>query len=68
MAGIADQPLQSMQRRPGDSDRTSSVTRTAAGFISGVGKGLIGVVTKPVGGAAELVSQTGKGTYHEYLA
>ena len=33
----------------------------ASGVITGVGKGLIGVVTKPLGGAMELVSQTGQG-------
>ena len=29
--------------------------------MSGVGKGLAGVVTKPIGGAAEFVAQTGSG-------
>lgn len=35
----------------------------AKGVISGVGKGLVGVFTKPIGGAAELVSQTGYGEF-----
>lgn len=35
----------------------------AKGVISGVGKGLVGVFTKPIGGAAELVSQTGYGGF-----
>ncbi|KAG5271733.1 hypothetical protein AALO_G00183420 [Alosa alosa] len=34
------------------------------GVISGVGKGIVGVFTKPIGGAAELVSQTGYGILH----
>ena len=55
MAGIADQPLQSLTRP------APSRTRVATGLVSGVGKGLMGVVTKPIGGAAELVSQTGMG-------
>ena len=29
--------------------------------VAGFGKGLVGVVTKPIGGAAELVSQTSMG-------
>ncbi|XP_064651739.1 intermembrane lipid transfer protein VPS13B-like isoform X2 [Lineus longissimus] len=63
VAGLADQPLQSIQQTSSP-DRASSSTQKAAGFISGVGKGLIGVVTKPVGGAAEFVSQTGQGLLH----
>lgn len=35
----------------------------AKGVISGVGKGIVGVFTKPIGGAAELVSQTGYGEF-----
>lgn len=31
------------------------------GLVSGVTRGLVGVVTKPLGGAAELVAQTGQG-------
>lgn len=37
----------------------------AKGVISGVGKGIMGVLTKPIGGAAELVSQTGYGELGE---
>jgi vacuolar protein sorting-associated protein 13B len=54
VAGVADQPLQGLFRAESVSDVTS-------GLITGVGKGLIGVVTKPLGGAMELVSQTGQG-------
>lgn len=39
----------------------SSAGSKAKGVISGVGKGIVGVFTKPIGGAAELVSQTGYG-------
>ena len=31
------------------------------GLITGVSKGLVGMVTKPLGGAAELVANTGEG-------
>lgn len=54
VAGVADQPLQNLLRAESMSDMTS-------GLITGVGKGLIGVITKPLGGAMELVSQTGQG-------
>lgn len=37
---------------------------TATGLVSGISKGLIGVVTKPIGGAAEFVSQTSLGLLH----
>lgn len=41
----------------------SSAGSKAKGVISGVGKGIVGVFTKPIGGAAELVSQTGYGEF-----
>lgn len=31
------------------------------GLVTGVGLGLVGVVTKPLSGAAELVARTGQG-------
>ena len=58
IAGIVDQPFQSIQ---GDAEVSLSPTATAASVISGVGKGLVGIVTKPIGGAAEFVAQTGQG-------
>lgn len=39
----------------------TSPIKTATGIVSGIGKGLVGVFTKPIGGAAELLSQTGYG-------
>lgn len=54
VAGVADQPLQGLFRAENARDATS-------GLITGVGKGLLGVVTKPLGGAMEMVSQTGQG-------
>lgn len=54
VAGIVDQPIQGIRR-------ANDVREAASGVITGVGKGLIGVVTKPLGGAMELVSQTGQG-------
>ena len=47
IGGLAEQPIQSVH----NSDS----------FIKGVSKGLIGLVTKPVGAVAELVNQTGQG-------
>ncbi|XP_067305536.1 intermembrane lipid transfer protein VPS13B [Pseudorasbora parva] len=61
VAGIVDQPMQSFTRTL---DLPSSASSTARGVISGVGKGIVGVFTKPIGGAAELVSQTGYGLLH----
>ena len=39
----------------------------ASELVSGVGKGLVGVFTKPIGGAAEFLSQTGQGRYSASL-
>lgn len=58
IAGIVDQPMQNFQKT---SETQASAGRKAKGVISGVGKGIMGVFTKPIGGAAELVSQTGYG-------
>ena len=58
IAGIADQPLQSVIQ-PSDTSRPGTSGSKVTGIVSGMGKGLVGVVTKPIGGAAELVSQTG---------
>uniref|UniRef100_A0A8B9D8L0 Vacuolar protein sorting 13 homolog B n=1 Tax=Anser cygnoides TaxID=8845 RepID=A0A8B9D8L0_ANSCY len=61
IAGIVDQPMQNFQRV---SEGQASAGHKAKGVISGVGKGIMGVFTKPIGGAAELVSQTGYGILH----
>ncbi|XP_063735116.1 intermembrane lipid transfer protein VPS13B-like isoform X2 [Eleginops maclovinus] len=61
IAGIVDQPMQNFQR---NWETQSSAGSHAKGVISGVGKGIVGVFTKPIGGAAELVSQTGYGILH----
>lgn len=58
IAGIADQPIQGVL-----SSQLLSDNSLASGFVTGVGKGLVGVVTKPIGGAAEFLSQTGQGEY-----
>ncbi len=47
IGGLAEQPLQSVHN--------------SNSLFTGVGKGLIGLVTKPVGAVAELVNQTGQG-------
>ncbi|XP_074056670.1 intermembrane lipid transfer protein VPS13B isoform X4 [Macrotis lagotis] len=61
IAGIVDQPMQNFQKT---SEAQASAGHKAKGVISGVGKGIMGVFTKPIGGAAELVSQTGYGILH----
>ncbi|XP_059720532.1 intermembrane lipid transfer protein VPS13B isoform X5 [Haemorhous mexicanus] len=61
IAGIVDQPMRNFQRV---SEAQASAGHKAKGVISGVGKGIMGVFTKPIGGAAELVSQTGYGILH----
>ena len=40
-----------------------SPSQRARGVISGVGRGLVGAVIKPLGGAAEFVAQAGQGKY-----
>lgn len=57
VAGIVDQPMQSFQRL----DEDSTTLGATGSILAGVGKGLLGVVTKPMGGAMELVSKTGQG-------
>uniref|UniRef100_A0ABM5GCA8 Intermembrane lipid transfer protein VPS13B isoform X2 n=1 Tax=Pogona vitticeps TaxID=103695 RepID=A0ABM5GCA8_9SAUR len=61
IAGIVDQPMQNFQKT---SEAQASAGHKAKGVISGVGKGIMGVFAKPIGGAAELVSQTGYGILH----
>eukprot|EP00057_Strongylocentrotus_purpuratus_P032464 XP_787735.2 PREDICTED: vacuolar protein sorting-associated protein 13B isoform X1 [Strongylocentrotus purpuratus] len=63
IAGLADQPLRSFQG-VGSDPSSASPSQRARGVISGVGKGLVGAVVKPLGGAAELVAQTGQGILH----
>ncbi|XP_074656098.1 intermembrane lipid transfer protein VPS13B-like [Tubulanus polymorphus] len=58
VAGLAEQPLQGIQQV---TDQSLSASQKVLGVISGFGKGLIGVVTKPVGGSAEFVARTGHG-------
>lgn len=60
VAGLVDQPLQSVlaQQSVG---QPSSASGTAGSIMAGVGKGLVGAITKPIGGVAEFVSQAGQG-------
>ena len=54
VAGIVDHPITNIQN--------AETTRDAVkGAARGLGKGLVGIVAKPIGGAMELVSQTGQG-------
>jgi vacuolar protein sorting-associated protein 13B len=54
VGGIAHHPLQSVMNE-GASTR---------GVVKGVGLGLVGAITKPLSGAAELVALTGQGLLH----
>ena len=54
IAGLAEQPLASFRNRTGTEATTTTI-------LSGFGKGLVGIVVKPVGGVAQLISQTGQG-------
>ena len=56
IAGVVDQPMQGIYRT-----EKQGVRGYTQGMLTGVGKGLLGVVTKPIGGAFQLVSQTGHG-------
>jgi hypothetical protein len=60
VAGIVEQPMQSYHQMEGP----TSPALAAQSILKGVGKGLLGAVTKPVGGVMELVSQTGQGLMH----
>ena len=60
VAGIVDQPIQSFLRV----DESMSAVGATTSVLAGVGKGLIGAVAKPVGGAMAFVSQTGQGIMH----
>ena len=70
VAGLADQPLQGFLTHFSDYDAEDedgqpiAQSNAASGIMSGMGRGIMGVVTKPLGGAAELVSQTGQGLLH----
>ncbi|CAH8504096.1 unnamed protein product [Schistosoma turkestanicum] len=75
IAGVADQPLQAIFKTmdnttvPTDGIFNSSIdTHSTPNFLlttlGGFGRGLVGVFTKPVAGAAELIAQTSKGLLH----
>ncbi len=51
VGGIAHHPIQSLINHGA----------SPTGLVGGLTRGLVGVVTKPLGGAAELVAQTGQG-------
>ena len=53
VAGLADQPLQG-----------AIEGRSAGALVGGLGRGLVGVLTKPLGGAADLLAHTGQGLLH----
>ena len=57
VGGIAHHPLRAFLDPKDDHYLTTNI-------VTGVARGLVGVVTKPLGGAAELVAQTGQGLLH----
>ena len=65
MAGLVDQPLQSVLAQQ-SVEQPPSASSTAGSIMVGMGKGLVGVITKPIGGVAELVSQAGQGITSEH--
>ena len=54
IAGIVDHPITNIQN-------AESTRDAVKGAAKGFGKGLVGMVAKPIGGAMELISQTGQG-------
>lgn len=54
VAGIVEHPITNIQNADGTKEAIT-------GAMTGLGKGLVGMVTKPIGVAMELVSQTGQG-------
>ncbi|XP_043198832.1 vacuolar protein sorting-associated protein 13B-like [Amphibalanus amphitrite] len=53
VASLADQPLQG-----------AIEGRSAGALVGGLGRGLVGALTKPLGGAADLLAHTGQGLLH----
>ncbi|XP_059469479.1 intermembrane lipid transfer protein VPS13B isoform X2 [Neocloeon triangulifer] len=55
ISGIAHHPLQAIMHQN---------SSPLSGLVTGVGLGLVGVITKPLSGAAEFVALTGQGLLH----
>lgn len=64
VAGLADQPLQVLMSTSEAGEIEEGAGRTTRKVVGGVSRALVGAVTKPIGGVAELVSQTGLGLLH----
>jgi hypothetical protein len=64
--GLVDQPAQEITRQRLDSGEEGQlgVGGAARGIITGVSKGVVGVVTKPVGGAMDFVAHSTEGIRH----
>lgn len=63
VAGLAGHPLQPFLRQAADSEEgtKTSTLHLVGASLAGIGKGIVGAVTKPVGGAMDLIAQTGEG-------
>jgi len=55
IGGMAHHPIQAVMEEGA----------SPLGIVTGIGKGLFGVVTKPVGATVELVAMTGQGLLQE---
>ncbi|KAG1659991.1 Vacuolar protein sorting-associated protein 13B [Nymphon striatum] len=53
VAGLVDKPMQNVINN-------ESTIHAVSGVVSGLSQGMLGIVTKPIGGAAELVAQAGQ--------
>lgn len=58
VGGIAHHPLRAFL------DQEEQRAGLTTSLVTGVARGLVGIVVKPLGGAAELVAQTGQGLLH----
>ena len=58
--GVVDQPLQEVQKQS-KSGTKKGFAATPQSLVTGFGKGVFGAVTKPVGGAMDLVSHSSQG-------
>ncbi|CAG0916557.1 unnamed protein product [Notodromas monacha] len=60
IGGIAHHPLEAVMAES-DADSSAEKPHLTTSVVAGLGKGLVGFVTKPLGGAAHLLASTGQG-------
>ena len=65
VGGIAHHPLRAfLDTQEGEAGQRAAAAGLTTSLVTGVARGLVGIVVKPLGGAAELVAQTGQGLLH----